>query len=283
MSEVATLEQATSDAPPESVSDDSITAAEELPAGEVEQPNPEPSTDDTTPELSPDEDYAALVQKADAWTKGEADANPLSTEEKARMRSYEQSAADRQRAEDQAREQRRREREQLTKLTAEAPDRVYQLLNDEVNAAIEENRNISPSLLKHAVKGEIDAILKDAAPLVLREYADGLAAYTLDLVDTPEIRKSLADGTDFPSRMQIALNASYTRGLRESPDAKALEAANKKIVGLEGELQKLKGERGAKGSGASSEGKGSAAGAMPTTSEEWAKFWASNPDEARQR
>ena len=229
------------------------TAAIDGALSEVEQETSQVSTEPVRPRTG-----SELQQALDT---GE----PLTSEERANLRSFQQSQADHARAVQYAREQQRQNADRVKKLRDEFPDRLVSKTQAEINAAIEEGRTISPTLLRNYLKEEADSLLAEIEPAVLMpreanikamiyratQSVGGNAAGVLQYMDD--------NGYTYDQMVELHGELMQEIGKKQAPDAQEAGKLREEVTKLRAEVERLTGERG-KGAPASGGREGSARG-----------------------
>lgn len=235
-------------------------------ATQGEEHSEDTTTVTTTVTTTPEERHKELQSKIDAFNKGDGD--PLSTDEKEEFRRLEQSANDRRQAEAQRREKARQANEQLQEKRGQFAGRVHERITGELTKAQEEGRGVSRELLTHGVNQEIEALLKDVKPLVLVDLDQNIEAAFFAMGDDAESREVWDAATTHEARLNLYTERYAQARIAESTDAKKITRLEKQNADLQAEINKLTGERGANGSGASTNGTRGSAGASYSTKEE---------------
>jgi hypothetical protein len=210
-------------------------------APETEEPEP------TGPEKGTPE-YGAYLQ-----AKLDADEVPLTTEEKADLRSHQQSQRDQERARTQARDEARRNEQRIRELATGLEARLLTAVTNEMTAAKEEERPPSPSLLKAAFSGEIAAIRDELNPIVLAPYTSAFRGKIAELAG-----REAADELEGASFLDVAnayISAAYEQGKSDAPDAKKSATLQKEVDSLKGQIKTLDAQLKEKGGGPSTNGR----------------------------
>ena len=212
--------------------------------GEVEQETPQVQPEPVRPRTGPE-----LQQAYDA---GE----PLTSEDRANLRSFQQSEADRARAVQQAREQQRQNAERVKKLRDEFPDRLVSKTQAEINAAIEEGRAISPTLLRNYLKEEADSLLAEIEPAVLlpREAnIKGMIYRATQAVggNAAGVLQYITDnGYTYDQMVELHGELMQKIGEKQAPDAVEAGKLREEVSKLRAEVERLTGERAKNSPGA---------------------------------
>ena len=219
------------------------------PTGEqVSPPSDEPEVPPTqAPEPTPAPRSGIELQQA--YDAGE----PLTNNEKASLAQHQRAEANRAYAAQQARDLQRQNAERVKNLREGFPDRLVSRTQAEINAAIEEGRAISPTLLKNYLKEEADSLLAEIEPAVLlpreanikgmiyraTEAAGGNAAGVLQYITD--------NGYSYDQMVELHGELMQKIGEKQAPDAQEAGKLREEVSKLRAEVERLTSER-AKGS-----------------------------------
>lgn len=235
----------------------------------------EHSEDTTTVTTTPEERRQELQAKVDG---GE----PLTSEEKTEFQRLEQADTDRKRAESLRRENARRATEDLKQLNASFGENVFSAVTTEMETAQQEGRQVSPSLLKDSVLKLRDAYIKEAKPLVLVDLDQNIGDAFFAMGDDADSREAWDAATTHEAKLNLYVERYAQARMAESTDAKKITRLEKEKAELQAEVNKLTGDRGAGGSGATTDGKNSTSGkGNPQSKEDWQRLWRADPEAAR--
>ena len=239
--DVETVPEVTQELPAnEPVNAEAISAPPEPEAIETQAPPEQPKVPRSGIELQ------------QAYDAGEA----LSSEEKGTLREHQRAEDNRARAAQFARQQQQQNAERVQKLRSEFPDRLTNKAIAEIQAAVDEGRNISPTLLKSYLKEEADSLLAEIEPAVLMPRDAGLKAQIARLVQEmggdPRLSlQYMADnGFSFDDVVQAYGEAREERGKRQAPGAQDAAKLRTENAALKAEVERLTGERGKSAPGA---------------------------------
>ena len=244
--------------------------------GEVEQAAPQ-----VPPEPAPAPRAGPELQQA--YDSGE----PLTSEERANLRSFQQSQADHARAMQQAREQQRQNAERVQKLRTEFPDRLTGKALAEIKSAVEEGRDISPTLLKSYLKEEADSLLAEIEPAVLlpreanikgmiyraTQGAGGNAAGVLQFMED--------NGYTYDQMVELHGELMQEIGKKQAPGVEEAGKLRDENARLRAEVERLTGERG-KGSPGATGAEATSSGGLPSMAA-WQGMTLHQREEARRR
>lgn len=192
------------------------------------------------------------IELQQAYDAGE----PLSNDERANLREHQRAEDNRARAAQYARQQQQENAARVQKLRSEFPDRLANKAIAEIQAAVDEGRNISPTLLKSYLKEEADSLLAEIEPAVLMPRDAGLKAQIAGLVQEmggdPRLSlQYMADnGFSFDDVVQAYGEAREERGKRQAPGAQDAAKLRAEVTQLKAEVERLTGERGKSAPGA---------------------------------
>lgn len=232
-------------------------AAETVPEVEQELPaNVEPTGDELSapaePEAAPTQaPETAPVPRSGIELQQAFNANqPLTDAEQAALASYQRAEANRARAQYEARQLQRQNAERVRKLREEFPDRLVSKTQAEINAAVEEGRTISPTLLRNYLKEEADSLLAEIEPAVLMpreanikamiyratQSVGGNAAGVLQYMDD--------NGYTYDQMVELHGELMHEIGKKQAPDAQEAGKLREEVTRLRAEVERLTGERG---------------------------------------
>lgn len=186
------------------------------------------------------------IELQQAYDAGE----PLSNEERTNLREHQRAEDNRARAAQFARQQQQENAARVQKLRSEFPDRLTNKAIAEIQAAVDEGRNISPTLLKSYLKEEADSLLAEIEPAVLMPRDAGLKAQIAGLVQElggdPRLSlQYMADnGFSFDDVVQAYGEAREERGKRQAPGAQDAAKLRTENAALKAEVERLTGGRG---------------------------------------
>ena len=175
---------------------------------------------------------------------------PLTNAEKAALREHQRAEDNRARAVQFAREQQRQNAERIKNLREQFPDRLTSKAQAEIEAAINEGRAISPTLLKSYLKDEADTLFNNIEPVVLasREAnikgmiyrataeAGGNAQGILQYMDD--------NGYSFDQMVELHGQLMQEIGKKTAPDAQEAAKLRTENATLKAEVERLTAERG---------------------------------------
>lgn len=179
----------------------------------------------------------------------------LTSEEKATLRRHDQSETDKARVQSDARAKRIENQRQIAYARQNFPDLMVNALTAEINAARDEGREVSPTLLKAAAKEFGDGVFQVLEPLVVQGYEAFMRndAYRLMGGDSSAAEK-LADADGFVGAINVWRDALIEYGKSQSEDGRKLAALQAEHDKLRAEHAKLVGS-GLNGSGTTTQGK----------------------------
>ena len=215
-------------------------------------------TDDTPPTYDPD----ALQAKIDA-----GDGHLLTTPEKEFLKSHNQSKVDQEQARTLAHAENQRVAKLLTDTHNLLEVRLSAVLDAEIKTAAEEERAVSPTILRAAIKAEKDAFTQAVGPLYMRTWDAHAKAAILEIhPDKAEAQKVVngleSSAFNFNSTLQALTDSAYKAGQGASPEAKENKTLKEQVEKLRADLAKA---TGARGKGNSPAGDGKEPGPGPVT------------------
>lgn len=197
-------------------------------------------SEDEEQELDPQADHRSLQAKVDA---GE----PLTTEEKQRLRGYEQADADRASARRQAREQARQREENLKKAREGLPEKILGNFTAEIDAARAEERKLSSTLLKNTLTNTINEAFTELKPLVMYEEDASVRGAVYEILGESQRAEEMA-GPDVPfmSVVENLLGLVYESGKASATDAGEVGRLKRRVAELEAAQLTESGEKAKK-------------------------------------
>jgi hypothetical protein len=253
------------------VTADAEITTEVSPASETDSPHSDDALEPVIEQVDREEDASTSVQETETtaldWTDQElwekrlelkrADFDPADWDKVSdRLGRIDQSIRDQQATQQEARRLARENQERIADLGSKLPDRLMGAVQAEMQAAMDEGRNVSPTLLKALVDGEASAVLGEIEPLVLMPWSASILADMARMAG-PAAQKVLGDlqGQPFNKVINSYANFCYAMGQKASPEAQKLVKAEEQIAKLKAENLKLDGQLKGGGSGASTSGR----------------------------
>ena len=183
-----------------------------------------------------------------------------------RLGRTEQSIRDHNAAQEHARSRARENRDRLNKLAAELPERLLARFDEEAQAAEEEARPVSKSLLKAAYMGEIDALAAEIEPIVHEPLRAGIASEINRIVTEHWSAQAAArvleglETKDVIGHIGALREIEREVGKLEAPSGKKVSQLEKQVADLKAENLKLDAQLKGRGSGASTNGREASGG-----------------------
>lgn len=194
--------------------------------------------------------FDALQSKLD---QGE----PLTTAEKADLRTENQRRVDQERAQEQRREQAKQAEAAVATKVANFGAEVHKAATTEIEQARTEGRAISPRLLGVAVDDALNNLVKDVTPFVMLQHNTSIKDALVKMVPDGHITQREIDALEGETTIQHIVaygNAMLKVGRSTAPDAKKVAALEKETGEQKAQIERLTTQLNGKGT-ASTQGK----------------------------